>query len=402
MDIEDAIKINIKYQKKYKKDMYTKPLYFYLIEKFISKKELICYGGTAINVYLPNDKKFYEDIDIPDYDCFSPNPIEDVKELADLLVKNNIENVEVKSAMFHGTYKIFVNFIPIVDISHLDKEVFINVHKKAIKINNLLYASPNYLRISLYQELSRPMGDVTRWDKIYKRLELLNKARPLYIPNCSINSKDMPETDEYVNINKQIINIIKTNKWIVFGDYGMSFYLKYFPKKYQKIDRIIDIPYILAENIKDVKLPFKTEQINFSYHFLNDFYQILYKGVPVLYVFITNSCQSYNEIKGVRVASIDTIMSIYYALSFLNIKFFDIHKILSYCYLLHNVSATVGVCRRFNMPCIGKQQTMEDIRILRDKKYKLYKRFNSKKIYDEYFFQYKPKKTYKKLSKLIN
>ena len=60
MDIEDAIKINIKYQKKYKKDMYTKPLYFYLIESFISKKELICYGGTAINVYLPNDKKFYD------------------------------------------------------------------------------------------------------------------------------------------------------------------------------------------------------------------------------------------------------------------------------------------------------------------------------------------------------
>ena len=70
MDIDDAIKINIKYQKKYKKDMFTKPLYFYLIESFISKKELICYGGTAINVYLPNDKKFYEDTDIPDYDCF--------------------------------------------------------------------------------------------------------------------------------------------------------------------------------------------------------------------------------------------------------------------------------------------------------------------------------------------
>jgi hypothetical protein len=402
--MEDAIKINIKYQKKYKKDMYTKPLYFHLIETFISKKELICYGGTAINVYLPNDKKFYEDIDIPDYDCFSSNPIADVKELADVLVKNNIENVEVKSAMFHGTYKIFVNFIPIVDISHLDKEVFINVHKKAIKINNLLYASPNYLRISLYQELSRPMGDVSRWDKIYKRLELLNKARPLYISNCSINSKDTPETDDYVNINKQIINIINENKWVVFGDYGMSFYLKYFPKKYQKIDRIIDIPYILAENIKDVikKIPFKTEQNIFSYHFLNNFYQILHNGVPILYVFITNSCQSYNEIKGVRVASIDTIMSIYYALSFLNIKFFDIHKILSYCYLLHNVNTNVGVCRRFNMPCIGKQQTIEDIRTLRDKKYKIYKKNNSKRIYNEYFFQYKPKKTYKKSSKLIN
>lgn len=397
--MEDAIKINLKYQKKYKKDTYTKPLYFHLIETFISKKELICYGGTAINVYLPNDKKFYEDDDIPDYDCFSSNPINDVKELADTLVKNNIENVEVKAALFKGTYKIFVNFIPIVDISHLDKEVFINVHKKAIKINNLLYASPNYLRISLYQELSRPLGDISRWDKIYKRLELLNKARPLYISNCSINGKDMPETEEYINVNKEIINIIKTNKWVVFGDYGMKFYLKYFPKKYQKMDRVIDIPYILAENIKDVikKLPFKTEQNKFSYHFLNDFYQIMYNGVPVLYVFITNSCQSYNEINGLKIATIDTIMSIYYALSFLNIKFFDIHKILSYCYLLHNISTNVGVCRRFYMPCIGQQQTIEDIRTLRDKKYKIYKRNNSKKIYNEFFFKYNPKKYTKKI-----
>jgi hypothetical protein len=166
------------------------------------------------------------------------------------------------------------------------------------------------------------------------------------------------------------------------------------------MDRVIDIPYILAENIKDVikKLPFKTEQNKFSYHFLNEFYQIMYNGVPVLYVFITNSCQSYNEINGLKIATIDTIMSIYYALSFLNIKFFDIHKILSYCYLLHNISTNVGVCRRFYMPCIGQQQTIEDIRRLRDKKYKIYKKNNSKKIYNEYFFKYNPKKYTKKIN----
>jgi len=55
------------------------------------------------------------------------------------------------------------------------------------------------------------------------------------------------------------------------------------------------------------------------------------------------------------------------------------------------------------MPCIGKQQSIEDIRLMRDKKYKLYKKYNSKRIYNEYFFQYKPKKptsknrTYKKI-----
>ena len=90
MEIKDAIINNIKYQKKYRKDKYTSPLYFDLIEQFISKKELLCYGGTAINKYLPKEKQFYEDNDIPDYDCFSTNSLKDAKELANILFKNNI------------------------------------------------------------------------------------------------------------------------------------------------------------------------------------------------------------------------------------------------------------------------------------------------------------------------
>jgi hypothetical protein len=89
-------------------------------------------------------------------------------------------------------------------------------------------------------------------------------------------------------------------------------------------------------------------------------------------------------------------MSIYYGLSFINLDFLNKHKILSYCYLLHNVSDKSGVCKRFHMPCIGNQRSMEDIRVLRDKKYSLYKKYKSKKIFNEYFFQYKPQKTYKK------
>ena len=391
MEIESAIKDNLKYQKKYKKEMYTKPALFNIIEQFIVSKELVCYGGMAINAYLPNEKQFYDESDIPDYDCFSPNPIKDVIELSNILARN-MENVEVKSAMFPGTYKIFVNFIPIVDITTLEPDIFYNIHKKSIKINNILYAPPNYLRISLYEELSRPFGDVSRWEKIYTRLQLLNQTHPLFIQNCSISEKDFPEIKEYTKINNGIITLIKKHKWVVFGDYGLSFYLPYFPKKYQTMERTIHMPYILVNSIEEVetKLKFNYTKEVYSFNFMNTFYQILYKGTPVLYVFITNSCQSYNEVKGLHVATIDTILSIYYALSFINVKFIDGHKILSYCYLLHNINSKEGPTRRFHMPCIGTQQTKEDIRKERDDKYKLYKKFKSKKIYNQYFFQYKP------------
>jgi hypothetical protein len=391
MEIKSAIKENMQYQKKYKKKMYTQPLLFHLIEKFIADQHLICYGGMAINAYLPNEKQFYDKMDIPDYDCFSPNSIKDAISLANILAKNNMDNIEVKSAMFPGTMKIYVNFIPIVDITQIHKDIYTNIRKKSVNINNLLYAPPNYLKISLYQELSRPLGDINRWEKIYERLNLLNQSHPMYVQNCSITGKENPETDEYIDINKNIISLIKEKQWVVFGDFGLSFYLKYFPKIYQNTKREIDVPFILVNSLNDVKLTFEHKVNTYEYHFLNTFHQILYKGHPVLYIFITNSCQSYNEVKGFNVATIDTILSIYYALSFITIKLLNIQKIVSYIYLLNNIKSKDGVCRRFHMPCVGIQPSLEDIRKMRDNKFKIYKKTKSKKLYNMYFFQYKPR-----------
>jgi hypothetical protein len=391
MDIKSAIKQNLQYQKKYRKKTYTKPLLFHLIEKFISERKLICYGGMAINAYLPNEKQFYDKTDIPDYDCFSDNSIRDAVVLANLLSKHHMEKVEVKAAMFPGTMKIYVNFIPIVDITQIHHDIFFNIQKKAIKMNTILYAPPNYLKISLYQELSRPLGDIMRWEKINERLELLNHSHPLYVQNCSITGKDIHETDEHIKLNQQIISLIKEKKWVVLGDFGLSFYLKHFPKVYHNTKRLIDIPFILIDSLKDVVLPFEYTTRTYEYHFLNTFHQIIYKDQPVLYVFITNSCQSYNEVKGFHIASIDTILSIYYALSYLNIPSLNVHKINSYIYLLNNIKSNEGVCKRFHMPCVGVQPSIEDIRKMRDKKFKLYKKNKSKKLYNMYFFQYKPR-----------
>jgi hypothetical protein len=42
-----------------------------IVENFIKKKNLICYGGTAINNILPKHDQFYnKELEIPDYDFF--------------------------------------------------------------------------------------------------------------------------------------------------------------------------------------------------------------------------------------------------------------------------------------------------------------------------------------------
>ena len=125
-----------------------------IVEDFLRKKKLICYGGTAINNILPDQDKFYDkDVEIPDYDFFSNNAMEDAIELADIYSKEGFDEVEAKSGVHKGTYKVFVNFTPVADITQLDKEIFDNLYRDSINVIGIRYASPNFLRMAMYLEL---------------------------------------------------------------------------------------------------------------------------------------------------------------------------------------------------------------------------------------------------------
>ena len=63
-----------------------------IVEDFLIKKKLMCYGGTAINNILPSYDQFYNrDAEIPDYDFYSPDALNDAKELTDIYYKNREE-----------------------------------------------------------------------------------------------------------------------------------------------------------------------------------------------------------------------------------------------------------------------------------------------------------------------
>ena len=123
-----------------------------ILEQFLKKKKLVCYGGTAINNVLPKKDQFYDrDLEIPDYDFYSPNAMEDAKELADIYAKKGYESVEARAGMHHGTFKVFVQFIPIADITQMDSTLFKSIVKEAIKIDGILYAPVNFLRLNVYK-----------------------------------------------------------------------------------------------------------------------------------------------------------------------------------------------------------------------------------------------------------
>jgi hypothetical protein len=406
-ELQNAINENLKYQKQMKRKNYTKPELFNIINDYISKNKLICYGGMAINNIIPEtSERFYDEVDIPDYDCFTPNAIKDAKILSQLL-RTNYENVEVKSAMFKGTYKIYVNFIPIVDLTQIEYNLFEKIKQTSLKIKDIYYASPNYLRMNIHLELSRPLGDVSRWIKIYQRLDLLNKYHP-FIYNKNINKTIV----KYTNYNK-LVELCK--KWVILGEYAMKYFK--FPLKYKSNSNI----FILADSLDEIKdtlthYNFDYTIVSYSNKFINNFYEFKFHNgneyESLLYVFITNSCQSYNEIKEngniVKIANIDTMLMLYYALSFIQPPNLNINNLLVYCYLLQNITENKlnklnKITKRFALPCIGKQSSFEDLRLERDNAYKLYKKNHSKKLYNNYFFRYIPhanRKTKKNIKRL--
>ena len=151
-----------------------------VVERFLRKNRRVCYGGQAINSLLPPKRRFYDDkTDLPDYDFFTPEPNKDMDELVQDLLKEGFTDVVKKLSVHEGTMKVMVNFVPVADCSELHPHIFSIVQKRAKSVNGILYCDPDFLRMMMYLELSRPRGEVERWKKVYERLTLLNHEYPV-------------------------------------------------------------------------------------------------------------------------------------------------------------------------------------------------------------------------------
>ena len=389
-----------------------------IVERFIRDKKLICYGGTAINNILPKKDQFYnKDEEIPDYDFFSYNALADTKQLCDIFYKNGFVEVEGKAGQHHGTYKVFVNFIPIADITYMHKELFNVLKKDSIKVAGILYPSANYLRMSMYSELSRPDGDISRWEKVLKRLSLLNNNYPLISNNCGSDifqrqMENMENSSEiYTNVKQTLID----QDVVFFGGYALSLYSKYMPhhhkgqlSKIPDFDVISENPPMLAEIIKEklenigikhvkiIKHPPVGEIILESYEIT-----IRHDGLfdSIVFIYKPIACHSYNTIKDdgnvLKVATIDTMLGFYLAFLYANRKYYNNDRIMCMATFLFQVQQQnrleqKGVLKRFSINCIGHQETVEEMRAHKSEKYQELKNKHNSKEYDEWFLRYRP------------
>ena len=229
-----------------------------IVEQFLKDKKRICYGGTAINNILPKKDQFYDKkVEFPDYDFFSPDAMNDAKRLADIYFKKGFNEVEAKAGVHHGTYKVYVNFTPVADITFLTPEIYKSLLHKAIVVDGIYYAPPDYLRMAMYLELSRPLGDTSRWEKVLKRLTLLNKNFPLKGGKCKNSQiqRLFGKTKKHIDTEK-VFNVVREaligEEVIFFGALANSMYLKNLKQfKNTKIQKVPDFD-VLSKDPENV------------------------------------------------------------------------------------------------------------------------------------------------------
>ena len=388
----------------------------HIVENFIKRKNLICYGGTAINNILPSDDQFYnKEAEVPDYDFFTINALDDAKELADIYHNEGFTDVEAKSGVHKGTYKVFVNYIPVADITDIAKPIFNSMKKDAIRVNGILYAPPNFLRMSMFLELSRPAGDISRWEKVLKRLTLLNKNYPLTSINCDKvqYQREMENKDKQDEIYENVRSTFVNQGVVFFGGYAISLYSQYMPKKMRShLEKIADFDVlsndpemtaqIVKERLKDIGVTnakfIKRDPVG---EIVPMHYEIRIGSDTIAFIYKPIACHSYNvlSIKGqkIKVATIDTMLSFYLAFLYADKPYYNafLERILCISKFLYDVQQRnrlqqKGLLRRFSINCYGHQETLEENRAHKAEKYKELKLKGDKKEFQEWFLNYKP------------
>jgi len=387
-----------------------------IVEEFLRRKNLVCYGGQSINEELPEKDRFYnKDVDIPDYDFYSPNALDDAKELTNIYFKKGYKECEAKSGQHHGTFKVYVNFIPIADISYLPKDLFNVIKKESIRINGILYAPPNFLKMGMYLELSRPIGDNSRFEKVFKRLTLLNKNYPLTTNDCNNVEfqREMIHPALETQIYDTIKNVIIHQGGVFFGGYAISLYSQYMPKDLQKkfkkiadFDVLIHDPKVTAEIIKERLKDIGVKEIKILKHepvgeIVPLCYEIRVGKDSVAFLYEPVACHSYNiiSIQGqkIKIATIDTMLSFYLAFLYTDRPYYQefLDRILCMAKFLLDVQQKnrlqqKGLLKRFSIICYGHQPTVEEMRAKKTEMYQLLKDKRNSKEYEEWFLNYRP------------
>jgi len=371
-----------------------------IVREFIETHRVMCYGGTAINNLLPPEDQFYDySVEIPDYDFFSETPQVHSAKLADRLANAGFASVEVKPGMHLGTFKVFADYIPVADVSHMDTAIFKKLWDDKVTKENINYVPPNFLRMSMYLELSRPKGDVSRWKKVYDRLQLLNKHYPLTCPSGSDKVSDKYLDDEtrdhirkimeeekvvLLGFNASMLQAKNAKRWMLPLDLLAT------PEKVQSVSKKI-------AGVLEKKQTVKIREFSGYEELMPPRADILTSEKDVLVrIYRTEACHSYHQTSsGLMVASIPTLLQFFFSALYAPKEFLESQSEQRFlCTAEHLVNLANNTKRKYKLltplTCLGTQKNLISMRSEKSELFNKLKEDKNSREFIELFFQYTP------------
>jgi hypothetical protein len=358
-----------------------------IVKNFLKTHPVMCYGGTAINNLLPEKDRFYNpEVDIPDYDFFSRTPQEHAMILANQLSDRGVKNVEVKPGVHLGTFKVFADFEGVADITHLDTPIFNRLWEEGIVREEIHYVTPNFLRMSMYLELSRPRGDVSRWVKVYKRLELLNKHYPMVCPGVAEKPTVLDAARQ-----KKVETILKKYPVVLLGITASQIHLR------RKNAWQTPVTLLAEEEYADKIAAREKVETHEGSEILPEYRDILDEdGKTLVRIHTTSACHSYHKVGDIRVASIPTVLQFFFSYMYSGAPETEITHLLCIAQRLVDVASSKPK-RRFAIltpiDCIGHQENLVEMRKTKSALYEKLSVRKSSPDFLKYFFTYNPKVT---------
>ena len=307
-----------------------------VVEIFLRRKRRVCYGGTAMNAILPKNKQFYNpELDLPDYDFFTPEMDDDIEDIVAMLRKAGFQEIYHKTGIHEGTKKILVNFTPIADITFISKPIFDIFLKRSIVREGIHHTDPEMLRMMMYLEISRPKGMVTRWEKVYERLQLINKIFPPTAKSSQTrrSTREVKFASLQPDIKAAVFDFCINRQRNIFTGGLDIFYRKavnstvtpqFDIKRYTgPIGFISPDMHADAKEIKEllsIKHRAKAVLHAAKGEIVPAYIEVFLNNVPVILILGETACHSYLSFpveggRSISICSPDTLITVYYSLS---------------------------------------------------------------------------------------
>jgi hypothetical protein len=297
-----------------------------IVKQFLRTSGRVCYGGTAMNAILPPKKRFYDpETDLPDYDFFTPDIDRDTAALVDQMKAAGFKDVYHRVGMHEGTRKILVNFVPIADISTLPEHLYTVLHRRAVVRGGLRYVDADILRMMMYLEMSRPKGEVARWEKVFERLQLINATFP---PKRLEGTRKGKRFHVAPDIVRKLMDFcIKQQRPLLSGGEGLAAFYRGVVAGRGSVfsaNHSGPISFLSPAIRKDVEELKEALEITVHYHgargeLVPEYAEIRHRGSPIAVIFQETACHSFlnfpvSDGRSIAIASMDTLITMYYSI----------------------------------------------------------------------------------------